>query len=83
MSYLFAPPTIEEGPMGGNWLFARYKRTQGITVFKVGNTYREGRWFSQDDLASASVVYMGGHEYIVNQQERDDLVAAGYTVEEI
>lgn len=83
MSYLFVPPTIEEGPMGGNWLFARYKRTQGITVYRINNTFYEGRWLSQDNLAPASVVYMGGHEYIVNQQERDDLVAAGYTVEEI
>ena len=80
VAYLFIPPTIDEGPMGGNWLFARYKRQQGITVYKIGNRYYEGRWLSQDDLEPASYVYTGGHEYYVSQEERDDLVAAGYTV---
>ena len=32
MGYLFVPPVVEEGPMGGNWLFARYTRKQGVTV---------------------------------------------------
>jgi len=81
MSYLFVPPIIEEGPMGGNYLFARYTRQKGVTVFKVDDTFYETMYPSQDDLALADVVYMGGHEYYVTEAEKDDLESAGYEVE--
>lgn len=78
--YTFIPPTVEEGPAGGNYLFARYTLTRGVTVLKVGSDWLEVRFPTQDLIAEASAVYMGGHEYVVTQAERDDLVAAGYTV---
>lgn len=80
MSYLFIPPIIEEGPMGGNYLFFRYKRQKGVTVFKVDGEYYEDMYPSQDDLAIADVVYMGGHEYKVTEEEKNDLENAGYEV---
>lgn len=80
MGYLFAPPTVNEGPMGGNWLFARYTRVQGVTVLKTGSVYTQIRFPSQDDLAAADIVYQGGHEYPVSATEAASLQAAGYSV---
>lgn len=80
MSYLFVPPVVEEGPMGGNWLFARYTRKQGVCVYRVGSTWYEDRFPSQDDLDAADVYYLGGHEYPVTASEKTALEAAGYTV---
>lgn len=80
MSYLFVPPIVEEGPMGGNWLFARYKRKQGVTVYRIGTTWYEDRFPSLDDLDAADVYYLGGHEYPVTADEKADLESAGYTV---
>jgi hypothetical protein len=80
MAYLFVPPTVDEGPMGGNWLFARYTRKQGVTVLKIDGEYYEDRFPIQDDIAIAEYVYMGGHEYYITQEEKDDLEAAGYEV---
>lgn len=80
MAYLFVPPTVDEGPMGGNWLFARYTRKQGVTVLKIDGEYYEDRFPIQDDIAIAEHVYMGGHEYYITEQEKNDLEAAGYEV---
>jgi len=80
MAYLFAPPTVEYGPAGGHWLFYRYPLKHGITVYKVGNSWYEEEYPSQDDLNEASVVYLGGHEHYVTLAERNALIAAGYTV---
>ena len=80
MAYLFAPPTVNQGPAGGHWLFWRYSLKRGITVYKIGNTYYEEQYPSQDDLDQASAVYLGGHEHYVTLAERNALIAAGYTV---
>ena len=80
MGYLFVPPVVEEGPMGGNWLFARYTRKQGVSVFRVDGDWYEDRFPSQDDLDLADVVYLGGHEYPVTLAEKNDLEAVGYEV---
>jgi hypothetical protein len=80
MAYLFAPPTIDEGPAGGGWLFWRYTLKRGITVYKIDNQWYEEQYPWQDDLDQASVVYLGGHEYEVTEAEKDDLEAAGYEV---
>ena len=80
MAYLFAPPTVNQGPAGGHWLFWRYSLKRGITVYKIGNTYYEEQYPSQDDLDQASAVYLGGHEHYVTLAEKTSLEAAGYTV---
>jgi hypothetical protein len=80
MAYLFIPPIVEEGPMGGNWLFARYTRKQGVTVLRIDGEYYEDRFPIQDDIDIAQYVYMGGHEYYVTEQEKNDLEDAGYEV---
>ncbi len=80
MSYLFVPPVVDEGPMGGNWLFARYTRKQGVSVYRVDGEWYEDRFPSQDDLAFADPIYLGGHEYVVTEDEKDALESVGYEV---
>ncbi len=83
MSYLFVPPVVDEGSMGGNWLFARYTRKQGVTVYRVDGEFYEDRFPSQDDLALADLIYLGGHEYVVTEDEKDALESVGYEVFEL
>ena len=80
MPYLFTPPVEDEGPMGGNWLFARYTRKQGVTVYRLDGQFYEDRFPAQDDLVDADLVYLGGHEYVVNATEKAALESVGYTV---
>ena len=80
MPYLFVPPVENEGPMGGNHLFARYTRKQGVTVYRLAGEFYEDRFPAQDDLDLADLVYLGGHEYVVNATEKAALESVGYTV---
>lgn len=80
MPYLFVPPVENEGPMGGNWLFARYTRKQGVTVYRLNGQFYEDRFPAQDDLVDADLVYLGGHEYRVTLAEKTALESVGYTV---
>lgn len=80
MPYLFTPPVEDEGPMGGNWLFARYTRKQGVTVYRLDGQFYEDRFPAQDDLVDADLVYLGGHEYVVSASEKAALESVGYTV---
>ena len=80
MSYLFVPPVEDEGPMGGNWLFARYTRKQGVTVYRLNGEFYEDRFPAQDDLIDADLIYLGGHEYVVTEDEKDALESVGYEV---
>jgi len=80
MGYTFIPPTVEEGPAGGNWLFARYTLTRGVTVLKIDGEYYEIRFPTQDQIAEADIAYQGGHEYPVSAEEAQELQSAGYEV---
>jgi hypothetical protein len=80
MAKLFLPPTLEEGPIGGHRLFYFYKMTRSISVLKIDGEYVEIREPSQDEIALATEVYLGGHEYIVTDAEGAALEAAGYVV---
>jgi len=83
MPYLFVPPVEDEGPMGGNSLFYRYTRKQGVTVYRVDGEFYEDRFPAQDDLDEADLIYLGGHEYIVTASEKAALESVGYTVSTI
>jgi len=80
MPYLFVTPTVNEGPMGGNYLFARYTRKQGVTVYRLDGEFYEDRFPAQDDLDQADLVYIGGHQYIVSADEKAALESVGYVV---
>jgi hypothetical protein len=66
--------------MGGNHLFARYTRKQGVTVYRLDGEFYEDRFPAQDDLIDADLIYLGGHEYVVNATEKAALESVGYTV---
>ena len=78
MPYIFNPPTVEEGPIGGHRLFYFYKMLKGITVLKNNGVYKQVRYPYQDDLESADIAYVGGYEYTVDDDEAASLTAAGY-----
>jgi hypothetical protein len=80
MTYMFYPPTVEEGPAGYNVLHYRYKLTRGVTVIKENGVYRETRFPFVDELNDADLYYLGGHEYEVDATEKAALEAAGYEV---
>lgn len=81
--WLFRTPTVDEGP--ATWtdrLFLRVKLTRGITVLNNGGTYTAVRFPTQDEIAAATAVYMGGHEYVVDDAVKAALIAAGVGVTE-
>ncbi|ANH49509.1 hypothetical protein uvFWCGRAMDCOMC455_030 [Freshwater phage uvFW-CGR-AMD-COM-C455] len=80
MGYVLIPPTIEEGPIGGHRLFYFYKMLRSISVLKIDGQYVEIREPSQDEIALATEVYIGGHEYPVSDAIAANLIAAGYQV---
>lgn len=80
MAKVFIPPTIEEGPIGGHRLFYYYKMLRSISVLKIDGVYVEIREPSQDEIALATEVYLGGHEYPVSDAVAAALEADGYEV---
>ena len=71
MAYLFNPPTVEEGPAGFGRLFWRYRIARANTILVYGTP-------AVQDTEDADYCYLGGHEYILSQDEYDILVANGY-----
>lgn len=52
---------------------------RGITLLINGSAVTENRTPSQDDLDAADQYFLGGHEYVVDQDTADILIAAGYS----
>ena len=50
---------------------------RGVSLLITGSTVTENRTPSQDDLAAADQYFLGGHEYTVDQDTADILIAAG------
>lgn len=82
-TWLFRTPTVAEGPAGLDPLFHRVKLDRGITILEgPPGTYRAVRFPTQDEqFASAPALYMGGHEYEVDDATRAALIAAGVGVD--
>lgn len=82
-TWTFRPPSVDEGPV--SWddpLFLRYKLARGISILEgPPGTYRAVRYPTQDEqAASAPGLYMGGHEYVVNDATKAALIAANIGV---
>lgn len=77
--WTYEPPTVEEGPASWeNPLFLRVKLTRGITVLEgPPGSYRAVRFPTQDEMWAATTVYMGGHQYPVDDATKAALIAAG------
>ena len=83
MAKLFLPPSFYEGPIGGHRLFQFFEMLQSNSVLKIDGEYVEIRDPSQDEIAEATEVYLGGHEYIVSDTVGAALTAAGYEVYDV
>ncbi|MBA2951437.1 hypothetical protein [Streptomyces himalayensis] len=84
-TWTFRPPTVDEGPASWeNPLFYRVKLARGISILEgPPGTYRTARFPTQDEIAaSAPAMYMGGHEYEVDDTTKAALLAAGIGVTE-
>ena len=68
--YLFTTPSVAETPAGWHRLFARYAIHRGVTVMLVNGTYSSYRFPSQTETLEASEVYLGGHEYVIDEKTR-------------
>jgi len=51
---------------------------RGVTLLVNGTTVTATRFPYQDDIADADAVYMGGHNYEVDDQAAQILINAGY-----
>jgi hypothetical protein len=77
-NYLFKPPTVDESPAGFSRLFWRYRIARGDSILVYGQSTVRVRTPAVQDTQEADYCYLGGHEYIITQPERDILVANGY-----
>jgi len=74
--YLFTTPAVAETPAGWHRLFARYAINRGVTVMLVDGMYSSYRFPSQTETLQASEVYMGGHEYVIDEATKNRLTNA-------
>lgn len=81
-AWTFRTPTVSEGPAGLDPLFHRVKLDRGVTILEgPPGTYRAVRFPTQDEqFASAPGLYMGGHEYVVDDPTRTALINGGVGV---
>lgn len=74
----FTPPGVLEHTGAPHPLFSRMTITRGVTLLKSGVTYTQSRHPSDEDMAAADVVYLGGYTYVISAGEAAALTAAGY-----
>lgn len=51
---------------------------RGVTLLVTNGVVTATRYPYQDDLSAADYYYLGGHEYILDQEKADVLINAGY-----
>jgi len=80
MPYIFTTPTTSEGPAGGGRLFIRFRLNRGITVMRVGGVWQEIRYPTEDQTGAADpgFVFRGGYNHVLNDEQRTELINAGY-----
>ena len=74
--YLFTTPSVAETPAGWHRLFARYSIHRGVTVMMIDGTYSSYRFPSQTETLQAKEVYMGGHQYVIDEATKTRLTDA-------
>jgi hypothetical protein len=76
-TYIFTPPTVEEGPTSTNHrLFQFFRLKRGISIGKKDGSYFQNRYPAQDDIDTYSEFYHGGHEHSVSEATKTALIAA-------
>ena len=82
-TYIFTPPYVEEAVVSTNHrLFQFFKLRDGVSIGKVGNSYFQTRFASQDDIDTYDEFYIGGHEHSVSEAVKTALIAANVGVTE-
>lgn len=74
--YKFVPPTVYETPIAWDRLFVRYGIHRGVTVLMIDGRYNTYRFPGQTEVAAATEVYLGGHEYIIDEKTKTRLTDA-------
>jgi hypothetical protein len=74
--YKFVPPSVYETPIAWDRLFIRYGIHRGVTVLMIDGMYSSYRFPGQTEVAAAAEVYLGGHEYIIDEKTKDRLTNA-------
>lgn len=82
-TWTFTTPHLDEGPASWeDWLFVRVKLGRGVTILEnPPGTFTAVEFPTQDDITNSSPrFYMGGHQYVVSDQDRTDLINANITI---
>ena len=74
--YLFKTPSVAETPAGWHRLLARYSIHRGVTVMMIDGQYSSYRFPSQTETLQAQEVYLGGHEYVIDENTKNRLTDA-------
>ena len=77
MAYVFTPPAVEEAPAGFGWLFWRFRIARGDTILVYGTSIVRERTPGVDETQNADYCYLGGHQYVLSQNEYKILTNAG------
>lgn len=78
MTYRFVTPSIPGVRDLSHPLSRRLRHDVGVAVLLIGGFYTQVQNPGSDDLASATEVYLGGHEYHVSNAVAAALTTAGY-----
>lgn len=78
--WVFKPPTVDEPwpRLRPHRFWDRITIPRGITVLKEGDSYRQTRDPSAEEVDLADITYLGGYRYEVEDEEALALQAAGY-----
>jgi hypothetical protein len=74
--YKFVPPSVYETPIAWDRLFVRYGIHRGVSVLMIDGMYSTYRFPGQTEVAAATEVYLGGHEYIIDEKTKNRLTDA-------
>jgi len=78
MAYTLVTPYQWQTWGAGATEFTPYSRLRGQTLIVNGTQVIATLTPSQDDLASASYYFLGGHEYEISDGQAQVLINAGY-----
>lgn len=81
MAYKLIPPTVDEAPGMGvaGPLFGRVAYPRGISLLVIGGQVYQKRWPTIEEQWVAEATYLGGHEYILDDEAAQILIDAGYS----
>lgn len=78
MAYVLTPPTVSEAAERTHRLFQRVPIPRGISLLVTGSTVVEQRWPTIEEQRDADVTYLGGHVYVLSDDQAQVLIDAGY-----